>query len=286
MHTVAVVVHSAAQAAAAMHRLIGSHLATVTVDPFSACVSYERNRRCVIFSLCSQHPIKLVKARGLPPSFIEVQRAQQVLLPLYSQPPTSATCATQPCALSSSSLTHPLTRARYQLFIGSILHRSRHLPPHAARAPTTATSTHLRLFPAPAHAPTIAELSRSQYQRLLCVSSLAQCLCTLLLHSRPRSRRLDPRHVVVGRLTSDAVAQWLLQRFLPVVVEDRDSIGVEDVVAVGDDDAAAAAAAADADADADDDDSIIDIDDANDGDYCGYVISTYVRFGGDGGNSA
>jgi hypothetical protein len=92
--------------------------------------------------------------------------------------------------------------------------------------------------------------------------------------------------VVVGRLTSDAVAQWLLQRFLPVVVEDRDSIGVEDVVAVGDDDAAAAAAAADADADADDDDSIIDIDDANDGDYCGYVISTYVRFGGDGGNSA
>jgi hypothetical protein len=103
IRAVAVVVHSAAQAAAAMHMLIGHTMTgAVTVDPVTACVSYERNRRCVIFSLCSQHPIKFVKSRGLPPSFIEVQRAQQVLvlLLLHSQPPTSAKFVTQSCALS------------------------------------------------------------------------------------------------------------------------------------------------------------------------------------------
>jgi hypothetical protein len=291
IRAVAVVVHIAAQAAAAMHMLIGHTMTgkffgSVTVDPVTACVSYERNRRCVIFSLCTQHPIKFVKSRGLPPSFIEVQRAQQVLLLLllHSQPSTSAKCVTQLCAtaLSSSSLTHPLTRARNQLFIGSILHRSRHQLPHAARASATAPSTRLRMSPAPAHAPALAELSRAQLQRLLCVSSLAQRLCTLLLHGSPRSRRLDPRDVVAGWLMSDAVAQWLLQRFWPVVYS-WSSIGmqfvftgVEDSFAVvGDDDdaaadAAAAAdadaaadAAADADADVDDDDSVIDIDDAH-----------------------
>jgi hypothetical protein len=82
---VAVVVHSAAQAAAAMQRLVdvfrsaGQGGARITVDPVSGCVSYEIGRRCIIFSVFSGHPILFVKVKGLPPTFIEVQQAQQVL---------------------------------------------------------------------------------------------------------------------------------------------------------------------------------------------------------------
>jgi hypothetical protein len=78
---VAVVVHSAAQAAAAMHRLVNGfrYPAGITVDPDSGGVSFEINRRCIIFSVFSGHPISFVKVKGLPPTFIEVQQAQQVL---------------------------------------------------------------------------------------------------------------------------------------------------------------------------------------------------------------
>ena len=52
---VAVVVHSAAQAAAAMRRLVdvfrsaGQGDARIAVDPVSGCVSYEIGRQCIYF---------------------------------------------------------------------------------------------------------------------------------------------------------------------------------------------------------------------------------------------
>ena len=87
MLSVAVVVRSAAQAAAAMQRLADAFMypAGITVDPVSGSVSFEMHRRCIIFSVWGEHPILFVKVKGLPPSFIEVQQAQQVL-----QLPTAA----------------------------------------------------------------------------------------------------------------------------------------------------------------------------------------------------
>jgi hypothetical protein len=140
-----------------MHRLIGcTTTGTVTVDPVTACVSYERNRRCVIFSLCSQHPIKFVKSRGLPPSFIEVQRAQQVLLLLHSQPSTSA-----PNASPSPAQQH------------CHHHLSRILSPAPAISSSsapfcTAAGTNCHMQPAPLPQPLPPA-----------------CACSLPLHTRP-----------------------------------------------------------------------------------------------------
>ena len=65
-----------------MRRLVDEFMypAGVTVDTVSGCVSFEMQRRCIIFSVFSGHPILFVKVKGLPPTFIEVQQAQQVPL--------------------------------------------------------------------------------------------------------------------------------------------------------------------------------------------------------------
>ena len=64
-----------------MRRLVDGFMypAGITVDPVSGCVSFEMQHRCIIFSVFSGNPILFVKVKGLPPTFIEVQQAQQVL---------------------------------------------------------------------------------------------------------------------------------------------------------------------------------------------------------------
>ena len=80
-----------------MRRLVDGFMypAGITVDPVSGCVSFEMQHRCIIFSVFSGNPILFVKVKGLPPTFIEVQQAQQVPLLPQNQPPTAAACIAQ-----------------------------------------------------------------------------------------------------------------------------------------------------------------------------------------------
>jgi hypothetical protein len=50
----------------------------ITVDPQAGCVSHQQDDKCIIFSLGGGPPVQFVKVAGLPPSFIGVQRAQEV----------------------------------------------------------------------------------------------------------------------------------------------------------------------------------------------------------------
>jgi len=78
---VAVVVHSAVDAAAAMHKCVQgwtNRKNLITADPATARVSYQQdNYYCIIFSVGSEHPIQFVQASGLPPSFVEVQQVHR-----------------------------------------------------------------------------------------------------------------------------------------------------------------------------------------------------------------
>ena len=51
----------------------------ITVDPQAACVSHQQgNDMCIIFSVGGGPRVQFVKVAGLPPSFIDVQQAQEV----------------------------------------------------------------------------------------------------------------------------------------------------------------------------------------------------------------
>ena len=54
------------------------HTNRITVDPQAGCVSHQQDDECVIFSLGGGPPVQFVEVKGLPPSFIDVQRAQEV----------------------------------------------------------------------------------------------------------------------------------------------------------------------------------------------------------------
>ena len=50
----------------------------ITVDPQAACVSFQQGNECIIFSVGGGPRVQFVKVAGLPPSFIDTQRAQEV----------------------------------------------------------------------------------------------------------------------------------------------------------------------------------------------------------------
>ena len=50
----------------------------ITLDLAAGSVSYEQEGSCIIFSLSSVSPMQFVEDKGLPPSFVSVQQAQQV----------------------------------------------------------------------------------------------------------------------------------------------------------------------------------------------------------------
>lgn len=83
----AVEVHSAVDAAAAMHSMIQQSkwwdrsyrgYNRITVDPQAGCVSHQQHDRCIIFSLGGGPRVQFVTVEGLPPSFIDVRQAQEV----------------------------------------------------------------------------------------------------------------------------------------------------------------------------------------------------------------
>ena len=77
---VAVVVQSAVDAAAAMHKCVQQWKRfknVVTADPASELVSYQQADACIIFNISSKEPFQFVQVSGLPKEFIEVQQAQQ-----------------------------------------------------------------------------------------------------------------------------------------------------------------------------------------------------------------
>ena len=77
----AVEVHSAVEAAAAMQTMVRGwtyRTNRITVDTQAGCVSYQQGGDCIIFSLGGGPRVQFVKVAGLPPSFIDTQRAQEV----------------------------------------------------------------------------------------------------------------------------------------------------------------------------------------------------------------
>ena len=77
----AVEVHSAVEFAAATQAMVsGWTYCTnrITVDPQAACVSYQQLNECIIFSVGGGPRLQFVTVEGLPPSFIDVQQAQEV----------------------------------------------------------------------------------------------------------------------------------------------------------------------------------------------------------------
>ena len=77
----AVEVHSAVEFAAAMQAIVSGwtkYKNRITVDPEAACVSYQQDDKCIIFSVGGGPRVQFVNIEGLPPSFIDVRRAQEV----------------------------------------------------------------------------------------------------------------------------------------------------------------------------------------------------------------
>jgi hypothetical protein len=67
--------------AAAMHTMVSGwtkYTNRITVDPEAACVSHQQDDDCIIFSVGGGPRVQFVNVEGLPPSFIDVQRAQEV----------------------------------------------------------------------------------------------------------------------------------------------------------------------------------------------------------------
>ena len=77
----AVDVYNAVDFAAALHALVKDWTARkniITVDAEAGCVSYQQGgTQCIIFS-CNPPQVQFVEVKGLPPSFIGVEQAQQV----------------------------------------------------------------------------------------------------------------------------------------------------------------------------------------------------------------
>ncbi len=77
----AVDVHSAVEFAAAMQTMVSGWTKCtnrITVDPQAACVSFQQETVCIIFSVGGGPRVQFVQVKGLPPSFIDVQQAQEV----------------------------------------------------------------------------------------------------------------------------------------------------------------------------------------------------------------
>ena len=108
----AVEVHSAVEFAAAMQAMVSGwtkYTNRVTVDPQAACVSYQQDTECIIFSVGGGLRVQFVQVAGLPPSFIDVQRAQEVRGNAREMnPPLTATLQPPP----ASSATHACTTQR------------------------------------------------------------------------------------------------------------------------------------------------------------------------------
>jgi hypothetical protein len=74
----------------------------VTVDPQAGCVSQQQVNDCIIFSLGGGPRVQFVRVKGLPPSFIDVQRAKEVRGNAREiKPPQTATLQPPPASPSS-----------------------------------------------------------------------------------------------------------------------------------------------------------------------------------------
>ena len=108
----AVEVHSAVDAAAAMQTMLSGWTGfskRITVDPQAECVSQHQRNVCIIFSVDDGPRVQFVQIVGLPPSFIDVQRAQEVRQHAREMnPPQTATLQLPP----ASSATHACTTQR------------------------------------------------------------------------------------------------------------------------------------------------------------------------------
>jgi hypothetical protein len=81
----------------------------ITVDPQAARVSYQQDDKCIIFSVGGGPRVQFVNIGGLPPSFIDVQQAQEVRGNAREMnPPLTATLQPPP----ASSATHACTTQR------------------------------------------------------------------------------------------------------------------------------------------------------------------------------
>jgi len=105
-------VHSAVEFAAAMQTMVSGwtyDTNRITVDPQAACVSYQQRNECIIFSVGGGPRVQFVEVEGLPPSFIDVQRAQEVRGNAREMnPPLTATLQPPP----ASSATHACATQR------------------------------------------------------------------------------------------------------------------------------------------------------------------------------
>jgi hypothetical protein len=75
-------VYSAVDAAAAMQNTVGGwtqYANRVTVDVCAGCVAYQQKDVCIVFSLGKGPRVQFVQVAGLPPSFIDVQRAYRLI---------------------------------------------------------------------------------------------------------------------------------------------------------------------------------------------------------------
>ena len=101
----AVEVHSAVDAAAAMEAMVSGWTYSrnrITVDPQAGCVSYQQDSACIIFSVGSGLCLQFVNVEELPPSFIDVRRAQQVRGNAREMnPPQTATLQLPPASPAS-----------------------------------------------------------------------------------------------------------------------------------------------------------------------------------------
>ena len=104
--------HSAVDFAAALQTMVigcTDYKNRITVDPQAACVSYQQDDNCIIFSVGGGPRVQFVEVSGLPPSFIDVQRAQEVRGNAREMnPPLTATLQPPP----ASSATHACTTQR------------------------------------------------------------------------------------------------------------------------------------------------------------------------------
>ena len=107
----AVDVYTAVDFAAALHALVKDWTAReniITVDAEAGCVSYQQANNCIIFS-CNPPQVQFVEVAGLPPSFIGVERAQQVRRDAREMKPNQNTNV-QPLAAPTFNRNHASPR--------------------------------------------------------------------------------------------------------------------------------------------------------------------------------
>jgi hypothetical protein len=74
-------VYNAVDFAAALHTLVKGwtyYKNVITVDAEAEWVSYQQDNKCIIFNLNGTPQVQFVEWKGLPPSFVGVEQAQQV----------------------------------------------------------------------------------------------------------------------------------------------------------------------------------------------------------------